>query len=88
MGIYYYAVDRATKQYFSSPDDWSIKSPGIYHPDNPFPGMVVMMNVRGYNFEIWNDYHYDIPPEDGYKDVTDEIYQEYRAVWQKKEGLK
>ncbi len=81
MGIYYYAVDMSNKEYFSPPDGWSIKSPGIFHPENPFPGMVVMMNVRGYHFEIWNDCGNDIPPEEGYRDVTEEVYTEYCRIW-------
>jgi hypothetical protein len=81
LGIYYYAVDQASKQYFSAPDGFAIRSPGIYHPENPFPGMVVMMNVGGYHFDIWNDTSQDVPPEDDYEDVTDKVYAEYRSIW-------
>lgn len=86
MGIYYYAVDTNAKKYFSAPDDWAIKNPGIFHPKNPFPHMLVMMNIRGYQFEIWNDCGNDIPPEEGYADITHEVYREYLNVfkdWEK-----
>lgn len=81
MGIYYYAVDTNNKQFFSSPDYWSIKSPGCFHPENPFPAMVVMMNVRGYNFEIWNDCGNDIPPESGYEEITEKVFEELKNTF-------
>jgi hypothetical protein len=83
MGVYYYAVDTSAKEYFSSPSYYAIKSPGVYHPENPFPGMVIMMNIKGYSFEIWNDAADDIPPGSDYKDVTEEVYQEYLRIWPK-----
>ena len=79
MGIYYYAVDMSHKMYFSSPDGWADKSPGIYHPENPFPHMVVMKNIQGYYFDILNDCSNDIPPSDDYLDVTEEVYKEYKT---------
>lgn len=81
MGIYYYAVDTNSKKYFTAPDNFAIKSPGIFHPENPFPGMMVMMNIRGYNFEIWNDCSSNVPPEDGYEQVTEKVYNEYLEQW-------
>lgn len=81
MGIYYYAVDPSHKEYFSAPDDWAIKSPGCFHPENPFPGMVVMMNTRGYNFEIWDDCSLNVPPEDDYTEVTHRVFKEYRETF-------
>jgi hypothetical protein len=77
MGIYYYAVDVAKKEYFSSPLNFAIKNPGIYHPENPFPHMVVMKNIQGYHFEIWDDVSNDIPPSNDWKDVTEIVYEEY-----------
>ena len=77
MGIYYYAVDYCNKQYFSSPGKYSIKSPGIYHPNNPFPHMVIMKNIQGFHFQILNDMSNDIPPSNDYEDVTDKVYAEY-----------
>ena len=50
MGIYYYAVDENEKKQIWPPEKFANKSPGVFHPKNPFPGMVVMMNTRGYNF--------------------------------------
>lgn len=81
MGIYYYAVDTVNKEYFSPPEDFAIKKPGIYHQENPFPQMVVMMNIRGCSFDIWNDCGNDIPPDSDYKDVTEEVYAEYKRTW-------
>jgi hypothetical protein len=77
MGIYYYAIDHNEKKYFDAPDDYAIKTPGIYHPNNPFPGMVIMMNCRGYNFEIENDCSNSYG--DGtYQDITEKVFSEYR----------
>lgn len=81
MGIYYYAVDQGQKKYFSSPDGWSVKSPNIYHPENPFPHMVIMMNSRGNHFDILNDCSNDIPPSDNFKDITSEVYAEYLEIF-------
>jgi len=78
MGTYYYAVDTGQKQYFSPPEHYNVECPGCYHPLNPFPAMVVMKNVQGYCFEIWNDCGNDIPPEEGYKDITEEAFQELK----------
>jgi hypothetical protein len=77
MGMYYYAVDCGHKQYFTAPRNYAIKSPGIFHPKNPFPGMVVMKNIQGFNFEIWDDFSSHIPPEEGYEEITESVYQEY-----------
>jgi hypothetical protein len=77
MGIYWYAIDHGEKVYFDAPDSWAIKSPGCYHPKNPFPGMVVMRNVRGYHFEIENDMSGDYG-DGAYKDITEEVYKEYQ----------
>lgn len=76
MGIYYFAVSIENKEYFESPGKYSMKSPGIYWPTNPFPGMVVMKNSKGENFEIWNDcgsfYDLDL------KDITEQVFEEYK----------
>ena len=78
MGIYYAAVNRDKKEYFEAPGSFANKSPGIFHPKNPFPNMVVMMNSMGHNFEIENDAawgcYYDI---EGVKDITDEVYKKF-----------
>lgn len=76
MGIYYYEVDKSSKQYFISPYSHSIKDPGIYHPLNPFPQMVVMMNVRGSHFDICDDCSNEVPPDEDYKEISEEVYQE------------
>lgn len=77
MGIYWAAVDNTAKEYFESPEDFSIKSPGIFHPHNPFGCMVVMKNMLGGNFEIENDGQWDCYYSKGYKDITKEVYQEF-----------
>ena len=77
MAIYYYAVDKNRKQYFSAPRSYAYKSPGIYHPENPFPHMVIMKNIKGCCFDILDDCSNDIPPGKGYQDITEEVYLEY-----------
>jgi len=84
MGIYYYAVDVARKKFFSAPSNFAIKAPGIYHPENPFPGMVVMKNTQGYGFEIWDDCSQNVPPENDYEEITEKVYEEYLNVWKEK----
>lgn len=83
MGIYYYAVDYARKEYFSAPEDFSIKSPGIFHPKNPFPNMVVMMNSKGCSFDIVDDCGHDIPPSDDFVNITSKVYQELLRIFPK-----
>lgn len=80
MGLYWYAIDHGEKKFFDAPLSWSVKAPGCYHPNNPFPGMVVMMNCRGYNFEIEDDCSNSYG--DGtYTEITDEVYQQYRDTF-------
>ena len=79
MGIYYYAVDEKKKLKFESPRDFSIKSPGFYHYENPFACMILMKNHQGFDFQLCNDsttaYEYHCERE--YKDITEEVFQEY-----------
>lgn len=78
MGIYWCVIDEKTKEKFSPPGKFSIKSPGIFHPISPFPGMVMMMNSYGYNFELINDSDWEGPYySSDYKDITDKVYQMY-----------
>lgn len=81
MATYYYAVDEQNKTHFSAPIDYSIKSPGIYHPENPFPAMVVMKNSQGYHYEIWDDCVAFYEEFCTWKDVTKEVYDELLMVW-------
>ena len=81
MGIYYAAVDNNEKTYFEPPKGFSNKSPGIFHPRNPFGCMVIMMNSFGSNFEIENDAGYDCYYDKDYKDVTDKVYEELLRVY-------
>jgi hypothetical protein len=74
MGIYYMAMDHKKKQKIEPPGDFSIKSPGIFHPHNPFPNMVIMANALGNNFEIVNDCDENTYYADGYEDKTDYFY--------------
>ncbi len=87
MGIYYYAADDITKEIINSPDDWSNKIPGIFHPNCPFPGMVVMKNSYGYNFEIHNDMETCYEYQCSYKDVTETVYNEYKNLFNQPERL-
>ncbi len=81
MALYWKAVDPRDKKQFASPREFAIKTPGLYHPKNPFPGMVIMMNSRGYRFELAHDdddqglYFKDYP------DITEEVYQDYLREW-------
>jgi|ERR1700679_323863 len=78
MGIYYAAVDRQAKKRLESPEGYSIKSPGIYHPHNPFPHMVVMKNSQGWDFEIINDWGSgDAYYSSEYEDITEQVFKEY-----------
>ncbi len=76
MGIYWCAIDFERKLIIHPPNGFSCKTPGLFHPNNPFPGMVIMKNYQSCNFEIINDgepWFYD----DSYKDITKEVYEEY-----------
>ncbi len=75
MGIYWCAMDHKTKEKFEPPLDFSIKSPGIFHPTSPFPNMIIMMNSFGANFELVNDCCEHIYYDEKYKDITDQVYQ-------------
>ncbi len=80
MGIYYKAMDHQSKEQIEPPYDFDIKSPGIFHPHNPFPNIVTMANVNGSNFEIVPDYT-DLFYADGYKDMTDHYLAQYESYW-------
>ena len=82
MGLYWAAVDNTTKEYFEAPKGFSIKCPGIYHPRNPFPNMVVMMNSRGYSFEIENDSYLENCYYSGdYKNITEQVFEEFLQTY-------
>ncbi len=78
MGIYWCAIDEYTKEKIEPPLNFCIKSPGIFHPANPFAGMVMMMNSFGYTFELINDADWEGPYySNEYKNITDEVYKKY-----------
>lgn len=79
MGIYYAAVDWHEKKRIEPPKGKSIKSPGIFHPKNPFPQMVIMMNSNGYDFSIENDFSTNY--YEGIMDITEEVYAEYLSIF-------
>lgn len=81
MGIYYYAVDEAKKLQIWAPKHFADKSPGCFHPKNPLPNMVFMMNTRGYNFVVTNDFQ-SFHDEEIYKDITDEVYQDFKSMFE------
>lgn len=76
MGIYYAAVYREVNKYFESPREFSIKMPGIFHPQNPFPQMVVMMNSLGNDFKIENDFYMPCYYDDC-EDITEIVYEKF-----------
>lgn len=82
MGTYYAAIDFTTNQKIEPPGKWANKVPCLYHPANPFSGMVVMMNSQGSNFEIIDDcVAQEAFYSDEFKDITNEVYAEYKKVW-------
>lgn len=78
MGIYWSAVDWIQEKQFQAPKDFSIKAPGIFHPNNPFPNMVMMKNYQGYNFELVNDMSTEYETSCSFEDITEEVYKEYK----------
>lgn len=80
MGIYYYAVDENEKKQIWPPKKFANKSPGVFHPENPFPSMVVMKNVQGYHYEIVNDFS-SFHSDKEYEDITVEVYEEYKSMF-------
>lgn len=81
MAEYFMAVDDNEKKWFDSPDNYSIKYPGICHPENPFSGMVVMENATGSYYDIRGDTVYEVP--DDYENVTVEIWNKYKNMFNK-----
>lgn len=88
MGISYAAVDNSRKEYFKPPKGFNNKIPGLYHPNNPFPGMMVMMNSFGYHFDIENDAAWDCYYDKDYKDITEEVYAKYLEQFLETEDTK
>ena len=81
MGANYYAYNKREKKYFSPPNDLGGKSFQIFQPWNPFPNMLVMMNVYGGNtyWQLGSDEDMFSPYSlDGYEDITEEVYGKYR----------
>lgn len=87
MGICYTAIDWDEKKQINPPKSFASKSPGIYHPKNPFPNMVMMMNIKGYDFELYDDCGSAFEEFCTFKDISDEVYQEYIETfpWAKEE---
>ncbi len=82
MGIYWYAVDDSRKERFEPPNCFANKRPGIFHPQNPFPQMIIMMNSMGCNFELINDGGWDERVYDkSYKDITIDVYKKLIEEW-------
>lgn len=90
MGIYYFAVDYEAKEQMWAPLNFSDKC--IYWPSHPLPAMIAMKNIQGHSFEIVNDMSTE--SEHGFKDVTEEVYKEFKEEfpdfdWEKfEEGRK
>jgi hypothetical protein len=86
MGIYWCAIDEYRKEKIKPPANFSNKSPGLFHPNSPFPGIVIMMNTFGNNFEIINDSDWEGPYYDNsYEDITEKVYKKYLDYFQIKE---
>ncbi|HEX4374899.1 MAG TPA: hypothetical protein VHZ50_16460 [Puia sp.] len=81
MGIYYQAMDHLRKELIEPPLDFSIKFPGICHPNNPFPNMVILANALGANFQIVNDCVEDVYYSAGYKNMTDHYFKMLCKYW-------
>lgn len=93
MMRYYSAKDYRAKEEIHPPGNYECKASGVYHPKNPFPGMVVMKNTQGCKFEIVDDACITLHEEnfknisgggckfaiyeENFKDITDEVYKEY-----------
>jgi len=77
MGIYYCAVDWNEKKRIEPPRDFSIKAPGIFHPTNPFPNMVMMKNYQGYDFELLDDCGAAYETACEFEDITEQVYKEF-----------
>lgn len=87
MAIYYCAIDDNEKKRIEPPSGFSCKSPEIYCPNNPFPNMVAMKNIQGYNFYIINDMGAEYELSCEYEDITEQVYEEYikKFPWAQKE---
>jgi len=80
MSIYYFAVDYNTRKQIWSPKGYSIKMPWIFHPENPFPNIVMMMNyLHNYNFVIVCDV--STYSEHEFEDISEEAYKEYKQLF-------
>ncbi len=80
MGIYYYAVDNATKTIMEPPETFANKCPGVFYPGNPFPAMVMMENCYGSRYEIINDMQAEYEECCTWRDVTQEVYNKLLKI--------
>lgn len=79
MSIYYFAVDYNARKQIWSPKDYSIKMPGIFAPENPFPNIVMMMNVKYfYEFIIVTDVSTD---SEQFENISEEAYKKYKQLF-------
>ena len=80
MGIYYFAVDYNARKQIWAPQDYSIKFPGIFAPENPFSSIVLMMNlIHCYDFVIVNDV--STYSEHEFEDISEKAYEEYKKLF-------
>jgi len=90
MGIYWYAINYNELTYFEAPKSFGFnKGDCVFHPDNPFPQMLVMMNSNddyhlykdvGNYFELVSDQYSDCLKGhkwECFKNITEEVYQCY-----------
>lgn len=79
MSIYYFAVDYNARKQIWSPKDYSIEMPGIFAPENPFPNIVMMMNVKYfYEFIIVTDVSTD---SEQFENISEEAYKKYKQLF-------
>lgn len=74
MGIYYFCVDYENELQMWSPKGFSDKCP--WHPNHPLPHMMFLKNKQGFYFEVVSDV--DSYAEHGFKNITEEVYEELK----------
>jgi hypothetical protein len=77
MGIHWKAVDIVKKKQIEPFEPFDTKIPGLYNPNSPFPNIIMMMNTRGYNFQMCHDAYEQGPYFGDYEDITEEVLKEF-----------
>jgi hypothetical protein len=84
MGIHYFAYNRIEDKFFEPPNDFGDRSYHLCKKDNPFPHMLVFMQMtdrENYLDQNWT-LESDIMLPDDYSedsiDVTEEVYKKWK----------